>query len=92
MNIKDMPHVTVGQVLALRAAAIELEEELAITKQARTAYRISLENLEASIPKIKADAVSNYLEYLEYCKKVSIDNPTKPLEYLTGINKLEAGE
>lgn len=78
MSIKDMPHVTVEQVLALRKAAIELEQELA--------------TLKASLPKIKGDAVSNYLEYLEYCKNVSIDNPTEPLEYLAGLNKLEAGE
>jgi hypothetical protein len=43
MNIKDLPHVTVEQVLALRKAAIELEQELS--------------DLKASLPKIKADAV-----------------------------------
>lgn len=42
MSIKDMPHVTVEQVLALRKAAIDLEKELAA--------------LKASLPKIKADA------------------------------------
>ena len=78
MSIKDLPHVTVEQVLALRAAAIELEQELA--------------TLKASLPKIRADAASNYLEYLEYCKRISIDNPTEPLEYLAGLSKLEAGE
>ena len=43
-----MPHVTVEQVLALRAAAIELEQELA--------------TLKASLPKIKADAVLEAIE------------------------------
>ena len=43
MSIKDLPHVTVEQVLALRKAAIELEKELA--------------DLEASLPKVRADAV-----------------------------------
>lgn len=56
MSIKDLPHVTVEQVLALRAAAIELENDLATARQEATAYRISLENLEDSLPKIKADA------------------------------------
>lgn len=65
-------------------------------------YRLMLETLDeaeqelatlkASIPKIKADAASNYLEYLEYCKRISIDNPTEPLEYLAGLEKLEARE
>jgi len=32
MSIKDMPHVTVEQVLALREAAIKLEQELAEIK------------------------------------------------------------
>ena len=40
MNIKDMPHVTVEQVLALREAAIKLEQELA--------------DLKASLPKVRA--------------------------------------
>jgi HEAT repeat protein len=46
MNIKDLPHVTVEQVLALRKAAIELEQELS--------------DLKASLPKIKADSVREY--------------------------------
>jgi cell division protein ZapA (FtsZ GTPase activity inhibitor) len=51
MNIKDMPHVTVEQVLALRKAAIELEQELA--------------ELKASLPKIKADAVRGLVSAIE---------------------------
>jgi len=43
MKIKDLPHVTVEQVLALHKAAIELEREL--------------EELKASLPKVRADAV-----------------------------------
>jgi hypothetical protein len=63
MNIKDLPHVTVEQVLALREAAIELEQEV-------TAYRISLENLEASLPKIRADAIRGML----YCIEMAIEH------------------
>lgn len=43
MSIKDLPHVTVEQVLALRKAAIEIEQQLA--------------ELKASIPKVRADAL-----------------------------------
>lgn len=46
MSIKDMPHVTVEQILALRKKASETEQELAA--------------LKASLPKIKADAVREY--------------------------------
>ncbi len=62
MSIKDLPHVTVEQVLALRAAAIELEQELETHKHEWIAYKAALENLEASLPKIKADAVLSILE------------------------------
>ncbi len=95
MSIKDLPHVTVEQVLALRAAAIELEKELATARQERTAYRITLENLEASLPKIKADAV------MELCSKdttiVRLRNDTKRsvifvVDAYNHANKLEAGE
>jgi hypothetical protein len=43
VSIKDLPHVTVEQVLALRKTAIELEKQLA--------------DLKASLPKVRADAV-----------------------------------
>ena len=43
MSIKDLPHVTVEQVLALRKAAIDLEKQLA--------------NLKTSLPKVRADAI-----------------------------------
>jgi len=46
MSIKDLPHVTVEQVLALRKAAIELEREIA--------------ELKTSLPKVRADAVNGY--------------------------------
>lgn len=39
-----MPHVTVEQMIALREAAIKLEQELA--------------ELKASLPKVRADAVN----------------------------------
>jgi len=48
MSIKDLPHVTVEQVLALRKAAIELEKELS--------------ELKASLPKVRADAVLSILQ------------------------------
>jgi len=53
MSIKDLPHVTVEQVLALRKAAIELEQE-------NTAYRISLENLEAKKDQIAWVSVDEF--------------------------------
>ena len=65
MSIKDLPHVTVEQVLALRKAAIDLEQQLATAKQEATAYRISLENLEASLPKVRADAVRGLITAIE---------------------------
>jgi len=37
-----------------------LEQQLATAKQEATAYRISLENLEASLPKVRADAVNDF--------------------------------
>ncbi len=43
MSVKDLPHITVEQVLALRKAAIELEQQLA--------------ELKSSLPKVRADAV-----------------------------------
>lgn len=51
MSIKDLPHVTVEQVLALRKAAIELEQQLA--------------NLKASLPKVRADAVRGLITTIE---------------------------
>jgi|GEM_PF-7134064 len=51
MSIKDLPHVTVEQVLALRKAAIELEKELA--------------DLKASLPKVRADAVRGLIAAIE---------------------------
>jgi len=116
MSIKDMPHVTVEQVLALRDAAIELEKNLHLTqiehsmyvlenhvakekleqiKHERTAYKTSLENLEASIPNIKADAV------LDLCKNetsiVRLRNDNKRSVIFVSdaykyANKLEAEE
>lgn len=80
MSIKDMPHVTIEQVLALRKAAIDLEQEA-------TAYRISLENLEASLPKIKAEVVE---DALKYCIKKFPDGAIHSLGIYA--NKLEAGE
>jgi len=54
MSIKDLPHVTVEQVLALRKEAIELEKELA--------------ELKASLPKVRADAVLGAAKELDvYC-------------------------
>jgi len=49
MSIKDLPHVTVEQVLVLRKAAIELEKELS--------------ELKASLPKVRADTVKAAMKY-----------------------------
>lgn len=97
MNIKDMPHVTVEQVLALRAAAIELEEDLVTARQEATAYRVSLENLEASLPRIKADSVRETLSDLEHdCNGWAKDDMGRVYWHDEQIrayaNKLEAGE
>ena len=48
MSIKDMPCVTVEQVLALREAVIKLEQELA--------------DLKASLPKVRAEAVRKLID------------------------------
>ena len=54
MSIKDLPHVTVEQVLVLRKAAIELEKELA--------------ELKSSLPKVRADAILGAAKKLDvYC-------------------------
>jgi len=54
MSIKDLPHVTVEQVLALRKTAIELEKELA--------------ELKVSLPNVRADAVLGAAKKLDvYC-------------------------
>lgn len=39
MNIRDMPHVTVEQVLKLRKAALELEAQVAELTQALTSAK-----------------------------------------------------
>jgi len=52
MSIKDMPCVTVEQVLTLRKAAIKLEQELA--------------DLKASMPKVRADTVRRMVESMDY--------------------------
>ncbi len=51
MSIKDLPHVTVEQVLALRKAAIDLEQQLA--------------DLKASMPKVRADALSDFSNQMD---------------------------
>lgn len=51
MSIKDLPHVTVEQVLALRKASIEMEQQLA--------------DLKASLPKVRADALSDFSSQMD---------------------------
>jgi len=131
MSIKDMPHVTVEQVLALRKAAIELEGKLAsherlaakgiyyteeewdhsvnlLVKKAtkelerNIAYEklkykaLILDNniieqelatLKASLPKIKADAVIVFCDWL--LSEINWDVSHYGKKY---TNKLEAGE
>jgi len=74
MSIKDLPHVTVEQVLVLRKAAIELEQQLADLKADNEELKakweqVLCENLDlsagiaafrASLPKVRADAVNGY--------------------------------
>ena len=73
MSIKDLPHVTVEQVLALRKAAIELEQELATAKQEKKILKVAFDgaiagtkewsdmylDLKASLPKVRADAFTD---------------------------------
>ena len=77
----------------------EAEQELAIARQEATAYRISLENLEASLPKIKADAVRSAVKTTEsrvysedHFGLVSYHNEILSQDVLEYANKLEAGE
>lgn len=87
MSIKDMPHVTVEQVLALRKAAIDLDGELA--------------TLKASIPKIKADAVLDYAKNMERIEQTANLKMEQGLRMMVSFakktaeeyaNKLGAGE
>ncbi len=68
-SIKDKDMQKAFQRAATPNACIELleelevlEQQLATARQERTAYRTSLENLEASLPKIKAEAVLSILD------------------------------
>ena len=102
MNIKDLPHVTVEQVLALRKAAIEieaknkqLEDKLAEVRQdsddTESLYienlKKELSELKASLPKIKADAVQDFCDWL--LSEINWDVSHYGKEY---ANKLEAGK
>lgn len=78
MSIKDLPHVTVEQVLALRKAAIELEQELA--------------TLKASLPKIKADAVLSLLDTDHTCETPNGDSAWSSNDIEECADQLEAGE
>lgn len=74
-----------------------LKQQLTTAQQEATAYRISLENLEASIPKIKADAVLEVLSDLEHdCNGWAKDDAGRVYWHDEQIrayaNKLEAGE
>ena len=55
MDIKDMPHVTVEQVLELRKAAIKSVAD-------NKALREELKALKRSIPKIRTDAIRDAKE------------------------------
>ena len=103
MNIKDLPHVTVEQVLALRAAAIELENKnyyleskLAEERQGRDdaeslyieSLKQELATLKASLPKIKADAVRDFGHNMAH-EMCDEEYDIAARKY---ANKLEAGE
>jgi hypothetical protein len=72
MSIKELPHVTVEQVLALRKAAIDLERQLKSERiKLSTVYkhnaelRNELSDLKASLPKVRADAVRGLITAIE---------------------------
>ncbi len=66
---------------------MELNQALATASQERTAYRISLEKLEASQNKVRTDAVVDFCEWL--LESIRWDVRVQGKEY---ANKLEAGE
>jgi hypothetical protein len=79
----------------------QLEKDLEITSQARTAYRIGLENMEASLPKIKADSVLGYAKNMESIEQTANLRMEQGLRMMASFakktakdyaNKLEAGE
>lgn len=76
--------------IAARANLRYMEKckELEQIKHERTAYKTSLENLEASIPKIKADAFEEGAYWERDCS-YHADVGSAADEY---ANKLEAGE
>ena len=61
MNVKNMPHVTVEQVLKLRKAAINLEHDNAILEAMNSKLENSLERVlnavEAKKPAVQYDAL-----------------------------------
>lgn len=100
MSIKDLPHVTVEQVLALRKAAIELEIELQesedIAARANLRYMEKckeLDLLKQALPKIKADAVLQAAKDLDFysvhCDDTDINVGDEMAEY---ASKVRAGE
>lgn len=65
-----------------------IEQDLATAKQEATAYRISLENLENSLPKIKADAVLDFGHNMAH----EMCDEEYEIAAHNWANKLEAGE
>lgn len=70
-----------------RCTIEHLQEEIATARQESTAYRISLENVEASLPKIKSDAVLVFCDWL--LSEINWDVSHYGKKY---ANKLEGGE
>lgn len=88
MSIKDMPCVTVEQVLALREAAIKLETENTQLKDENW----TLKHLAPStddLNKIKADAVRGSLDECAWWYDKEFIKIDEILEY---ADKLERGE
>lgn len=96
MNIKDLPHVTVEQVLALRKAAIELEielqesEDIAVRANLRYMEKCKeLDLLKQALPRIKEDAVREAIEEAAWYNNRTTASISDMEEY---ANKLRAGE
>ncbi len=83
LNVTDMVAIK-----GMTDAVIKLKQELATAKQEATAYRISLENLEASLPKMQADAFEAGAEWCE--TRISRYRVSQAADIYA--DKLEAGE
>lgn len=98
MNIKDMPHVTVEQVLAMRKAAMKLEADNAALVEENQALRNELEALK-SVPKKMAENAAECEHHFlgGYRSKEELDIFVHGMRTVASCmesyaNKLEQGE